>query len=257
MVAFRLSTVGAVALLASLAGSVWGAAIAIAIDTTKTDQYADLVDRDGPDISIIPRALPDGLGQMTYKKLQPTEDGVYGGGYWYQQVLPDTATSASKNEVYKAAKISWTSSVADAEKFHKRAASVACALFIPSKGWILNTGLRGVPGLGGAAFQSVQTCNVVTDFNHRNWANCAEMNAMAIMLQMGWEEPTEGALMACYGNYGNPNQAARWVDPCVQAADPKDGKMYPGCKETMRDNPRWKHITILRGRPDDRGRMVP
>lgn len=238
MVAFRFSSVYVAALLASLAGQVCGAAIVV--DTNNVDQYTDAIGSGGPEVSLVPRAIPNDLGtKMEYTSI--AKSGSYGGGFWYQQIYPSTATTVSHDDVYNAAKVSWNNAVTKAKAAKKPEAAIGCALFIPGKGWILDTSLKAV----GVGTQSAQTCDVVTDFMHINWANCAEMNALAIMTKKGWAEPTSGALMACYGNYGNPDITPKWVKPCQEATSKDDGNVYPGCKETLKNNARWKHITVL------------
>lgn len=230
MVAFRFSTFYIAALAASLA-QVWGAAI----DTNY----------DNGDINVVERSLETSLATrtvgtgMTYKSI--AKSGSYGGGFWYQQIVPTTVTTVSHDDVYNAAKVSWNDAVAKAKTAGKPEASIGCALFIPGKGWIMDTSLKAV----GKSTQSLQTCDVVTDFNHINWANCAEMNALAIMTSQGWAEPTSGALMACYGDYGNAAITPKWVNPCRAAVSKEDDKLYPGCKETLMSNDAWKHITVL------------
>lgn len=165
----------------------------------------------------------------------------------YQQIVPSTETTVTHDEVYNAAKVSWTDAVAKAKAAKKPSASIGCALFIPGKGWILDTSLKAV----GSNTQSAQTCDVVTDFSHINKANCAEMNALAIMLDQGWAEPTQGAVMACYGDYGKPETVKpKWVNPCRAAVSKVDQQLYPGCKETLMNNPKWQHITVLPAKAD-------
>lgn len=176
---------------------------------------------------------------MTYTNIAAS--GEYGGGFWYQEVVTTTDTTATDDAVYAAAKTGWTNSVAKATAAKKPAAAIGCALFIPTKAWILDTSLKAV----GQDTQSKQTCDVVTDFMHKNWANCAEMNALAIMKQKSWSIPSTGAKMACYGNYGKAGTKAKWVKPCTE-----DANGYPGCKETIEANTEWKNIDILPAKPD-------
>ncbi|KAK7739688.1 hypothetical protein SLS53_005656 [Cytospora paraplurivora] len=231
MVALSLSKV--LILTAALA-QVWGAAVNRNIERDSELLEPEVIERDAFDTALLPRALGD---KMTYATTTAT--GNYGGGFWYQETADSKDTTVTDDQVYNAAKTSWTNAAADAAKAKKPISSIGCALFIPSKGWILDTSLKGV----GKDTQSAQTCNVVPDFNHKNWANCAEMNALAIMQHKGWSIPATGAKMACYGNYGKSDVAAKWVNPCTQGSGD-----WAGCKETIQNNASWKNIKMLPGK---------
>ncbi|ROW03077.1 hypothetical protein VMCG_05761 [Cytospora schulzeri] len=229
MVVLSLSKV---LVLAAALAQVWGAAVDRNIERD-SGLETEVIERDAFfDTALLPRA--DLGGKMTYATTKATDK--YGGGFWYEEVADSKDTAATDDEVYNAAKTSWTNAAAAATKAKKPVSSIGCALFIPSKGWILDTSLKGV----GKDTQSAQTCNVVPDFNHKNWANCAEMNALAIMQHKGWSIPATGAKMACYGNYGKANVAAKWVNPCTQGSGD-----YAGCKETIQNNASWKNIKML------------
>lgn len=230
MVALNLSKVF---ILAAVLGQAWGVAVDLTIAERDHEVLeGDIVERHDLNTAILTRSnLGDNVAYTSIKA-----SGDYGGGFWYQEVDSSTATSATDEQVYAAAKNGWTQSVAKAKAAKKPEASIGCALFIPGKGWVIDTSLKAV----GQDTQSLQTCNVVTDFNHKNWANCAEMNALAIMIQKGWSIPASGAKMACYGNYGKADVTPKWVNPCSQGSGD-----YPGCKETIKNDANWKKITVL------------
>lgn len=219
--------------LATALAQVWGAAI----DTSIAQRDSEVIEGDAFNTALLPRA--DRGTSMAYQSIKAS--GEYGGGYWYEEIDTSTAATATDDEVYLAAKVSWNDAVAKAKASNNREASIGCALFIPSKGWILDTSLKEV----GRGKQSLQTCDVVTDFNHKNRANCAEMNALAILQQKGWSVPDAGAKMACYGNYGQRGVAAKWVNPCVQG----DDEML-GCRNILRGKEPYNKIRVLRGKND-------
>ncbi|ROV94595.1 hypothetical protein VPNG_09196 [Cytospora leucostoma] len=239
MVALSLSKV---LVLAAALTQVWGAAVDRNILERDLELLEpELIERDAFDTALLPRS---GVGEkMTYTSVAAS--GTYGGGFWYEEVDTSTATTVTDDEVYTAAKTSWNNAIAAAKKAKKPESSIGCALFVPSKGWILDTSLKAV----GPQKQSVQTCDIVTDGNHKNRANCAEMNALAILKNKGWSIPATGAKMACYGNYGIAGQAAKWVNPCTKYSGTNpEGK--DGCKEVLQKNAEGKKIHMLPAKKD-------
>lgn len=195
--------------LAAALGQAWS----LAVDRILIDGGLAALEKDGIEIdsldtapALIPRA---NVGNpMAYTNIAAS--GAYGGGFWDQEVDPATAATVTDDEVYQAAEVSWTDAVAKAKSGNKPTASIGRALFIPSKGRILDTSLKAA----GSKKQSAQTCGVVTPgMTHKNYANCAEMNALAIMQKNGWSVPETGAKMACCGNYGSSAIQAKWVKP--------------------------------------------
>lgn len=237
--------------LAVALGQVLGAAV----DRTVVNRDLVPLDSDGIEVESVdttPALLPRAnLGDsMVYVEIAPSPP-QYGGGFWYQEIVPGTAATADDEVVRAAAKNGWLNAVAKAAAASKPKPAIGCALFIPSKGWIIDTSLKDVNGK-----QSHQTCQIVTgDMKHKNLGNCAEMNALAIMLKSQWPIPDTGAKMACYGDYGyvppkntesyKPKPRALWVKPCSD--DPERG---PGCKEAIEGNPQWKKINVLPKRID-------
>lgn len=230
-----------VAVLVAALAQVWGAAVDRSILEKDSELLQpEVLERDDFNTALLlPRT---GLGdKMTYATIKGFDK--YGGGFWYEEVTNSKDTTVTDDEVYTAAKTGWTNAVAQAKKAGKPEASIGCALFIPKKGWVLDTSLKKVAKE--LDTQSAQTCRVVTDGNHKSAANCAEMNALAIMQNNGWSIPTTGAKMACYGNYGDPLKTGRWVNPCTQGNHAK-----AGCREVIQNNASWKNIDVLPGKAD-------
>lgn len=181
--------------------------------------------------TIAPRTGTPGSA-MTYASAKAS--GSNGGGFWYQQVLKSTATSATTAEVKAAALAGFNSMKSQAEAQKKPVPVVTAALFIPSKGYIVATSLKAV----GKDKQSVQTCSIIPDANHRNYANCAEMNVLAIALNEGWAIPASGAKMA---TYGTPTGTATFISPCKEKTIA--GVVYPGCGNVLSE--KYKSISLV------------
>lgn len=111
------------------------------------------------------------------------------------------------------------------------------ALFLPGHGTIVASSIR--PGVGST--QSVQTCKVIT-WQHRNFANCAEPNTLALAVQQGWIASSDnsalpaGSKMAVYG------KPSKKMQPSFQLPCDEHIEKGPGCQKLMAEH---SHISLV------------
>lgn len=129
-----------------------------------------------------------------------------GGGYWWQQVLPSTAMTVDDHVLRNAAVAGFNNARWQAMDLSIWSPFVVAALFIPGKGYIVTTDIKGP----GRTRQSSQTCTILTDGSQRSYANCAELNALAIALNQRWDIPESGAKLA---TFGRPFQKMKFLAP--------------------------------------------
>lgn len=89
--------------------------------------------------------------------------------------------------------------------------------------------------------QSVQTCKVIT-WKHRNFANCAEPNSVAIAVQQKWITSSDnsalpaGSKMAIYGRPAKKMQPS-FQEPCAEHSE-----KGPGCEKFLAEH---AHISLV------------
>lgn len=79
------------------------------------------------------------------------------------------------------------------------------------------------------------------DGDHRNYANCAEINALAIALNDVWSIPATGAMMAVYGTTSS-SSTPKFLHPCN-----KDQDGWKGCADYFKEA-KYKNIEVLKRR---------
>ncbi|PSR99073.1 hypothetical protein BD289DRAFT_450520 [Coniella lustricola] len=164
----------------------------------------------------------------------------FGGGYWFQEVDASSATITS-TQLQNAASNGYKTVKANASKVKTTAypsgvktPPVVVALYIPGKGVIVATSIKV-----GAAIQSTQTCTTVL-WQHRNYANCAEPNAIAIAVQQGWLTSAAGSAMpagSMIAIYGKPGKTEGFQSPCADGTEKGDG-----CQKLLATYP---HLTLV------------
>lgn len=124
--------------------------------------------------------------------------------------------------------------------------TVVAPTYFPKQGWIVVWSIKGLP----QDTQSPQACTIVEDGNHLRWANCAEINAMALAMNKGkaWLEDADVKIAAFSKGktfYNGPHRGKKgygYIAPCNKGVDPTTRLMYDGCKQALAKYSNWKAL---------------
>ncbi|KAJ4387381.1 hypothetical protein N0V93_007972 [Gnomoniopsis smithogilvyi] len=183
---------------------------------------------------------------MTYKSYPSTK--THNGGNCYEQIVIDEQWDTDKSkvaaqheekkkQVYEAARRGGLA-VIEADKAQGLSAddyhSVVSATYVPMEGFIVASSFKGA----GHDSQPASTCKIIENGAHAFFANCAEINTLAIMeREKTWSPPREGSMIAAWNT-----KSQKFVDPCENKKDA--GGEWPGCATTLKE-PKWKNIEQL------------
>ncbi|KAJ4415772.1 hypothetical protein N0V82_007134 [Gnomoniopsis sp. IMI 355080] len=127
-----------------------------------------------------------GNGVKTVKVPDGTTEPDFGKGYWLQEIHVDKATTMVNKDLQDAAKQGRETAKTTAPNVKLPSSTPNGAKVFPSyhdralgHGTIVASSFKTRK-----ATQSVQTCKVIM-WQHRNFANCAEPNPLAITMQQG------------------------------------------------------------------------
>lgn len=130
----------------------------------------------------------------------------------------------------------------------KKLPAVVAPVYFPKKGWLVASGIKGDPG----QTQSPQTCTIVQDGNHLRFANCAEINAMALAQTKGSDYLKDpNVKIAAYSNsktfYSGANKGkigSGYIEPCNEGVYHGDelGLVYDGCKQSLAKYSNWEAL---------------
>lgn len=169
---------------------------------------------------------------IAYKALPTDVPAPFAGGWWFQEIDASAAATMSDADVQAAAKNGYLKAKAKAPAVKPsgvKAPPIVVALFLPNKGVVLASSIKT-----GAPAQSTQTCATIT-WQHRNYANCGEPNALSITVQEGWITSSAnsaipaGAKMAIYGK---PGKTEGFQKPCADGHERGDG-----CEKFLSEHP--------------------
>lgn len=178
-----------------------------------------------------------------------TKTDIGKSGYFYSHWVDDSATYTDaeiEKAVYEAGVLGMQTMETQAAKDKKGVPAVVSPAYIPKKGWLVASSIKGTP----RNTQSPQTCAIVQDGNHLRYANCAEINAMALAQTKGSDYLTDpNVRIAAYSNqktfYSGANKGktgSGYFDPCNEGIYPDDGLLYDGCKQSLAKYSNWKAL---------------
>lgn len=169
------------------------------------------------------------------------------GGYYYSHWVPDAGTYTDaevEKMLYEAGVRGMKAMQSQATADGKNLPAVVAPAYFPKQGWTVVSSIKGLP----VNTQSPQTCSVVEDGNHLRFANCAEINVMALAMTKGkaWLEDTN-VRIAAFSNkktfYAGVNKGKTgygYIAPCNEGVHPDDGYTYDGCKQSLAKYSNWK-----------------
>lgn len=193
-----------------------------------------------------PSVLPG--SKMTKVDIQGTGT-LKSGGYYYSHWVSDTSTYTDaevEKMLYEAGQRGMKAMQVQATADSKNLPAVVAPAYFPKQGWTVVSSIKGLP----ANTQSPQTCTIVEDGNHLRFANCAEINVMALAMTKGTAWLNDANVrIAAFSNkktfYSGANKGKTgygYIAPCNEGVHPDDGILYDGCKQSLAKYSNWKAL---------------